>query len=171
MACRITDHEAEDGTEHTLIENGDTEPVQPHIADIGPVVQDIEGEVDEGEGHAIVAAGLGRQEVTQMLRDSLGELALTNDGRRQDGISSRDAGGAYKTLEPVERWHHPPDEQTGDQPAPGHDGDQEQGHGSPMALHISLGQLDTDGETLYDQDDARALEGDFVDIAPFVGIE
>lgn len=39
-----------------------------------------------------------------------------------------------------------------------------------MALHVGLGQLDADRETLYHQDYAREFEGDLIDIAPVAGI-
>ena len=35
-----------------------------------------------------------------------------------------------------------------------------------MSLHVRLGQFDTDGETLDDEDDARELERDQVGVAP-----
>lgn len=43
------------------------------------VVDQVEGQVDEGKRHAIVASGLGRQYVSQMFRDPLREFALSYD--------------------------------------------------------------------------------------------
>ena len=40
-----------------------------------------------------------------------------------------------------------------------------------MSFHVSLGQLDADGETLHDQDDAREFERDLVGIAPGEGVD
>ena len=35
-----------------------------------------------------------------------------------------------------------------------------------MALHVCLGQFDTDGETLHDQNHSGTLKGDLIRIAP-----
>ena len=40
-----------------------------------------------------------------------------------------------------------------------------------MLLHVELGQFDTDGEALNDEDDAGELDGDNVDIAPGLGVD
>ena len=100
----------------------------------------------------------------------LGELALSDDRGGQDGIGGGDAGGDDETLEPVQRGHHPPDEETRDEPAERHDGDEEEGDGLPVALQVELWQLDADGEALDNEDDAGELDGDEVDVAPFEGV-
>lgn len=106
-----------------------------------------------------------------MLWHSLGELTLTDDGRRQDRIGGRNTRSANKTLQPIERTNHPPDEKTRNQPAPCHDREQKEHNRPPMAFHVGLRQFDTDGETLHDKDNAGAFQRDFVDVTPFVGIE
>ena len=40
-----------------------------------------------------------------------------------------------------------------------------------MSLHVCFGQFDSDGEALYNQNDAGALEGDLVRVTPGNGIE
>ncbi|KAL2002967.1 hypothetical protein VTN02DRAFT_5440 [Thermoascus thermophilus] len=103
-----------------------------------------------------------------MLRHAPGELALAHDRRGQHRIRGGHAGRARQALQPGQRRDHPPDEQAGHQPAPGHDGQEEQDDRLPVPLHVGLGQFDPDGETLDDEDDPRALQGDLVDVAPRV---
>lgn len=106
-----------------------------------------------------------------MLRHTLREFALTDDGRGKNRVGGRNAGSAHQTFQPIEGRDHPPDEQAGYQPAPGHDGHQEQEDGLPVALHVGFGQLDADGEALNDQDDSGTLQRDFVNIPPAQGVE
>lgn len=40
-----------------------------------------------------------------------------------------------------------------------------------MPLHVGFGQFDSHGETLHDQDDARAFERYLVDVSPRVRVE
>src|ERR1700759_4259856 len=101
-----------------------------------------------------------------MLGDSFSKLSFTDNGRGQDGIGGGDAGSTNQRLEPCEGFDHPPNEQAGDEPAKSHDGNKEEDDGLPVALHISLWQLDTNGEALHDQDNAGEFKSDQVGVAP-----
>ena len=119
------------------------------------VADDVHGQVDERESHAVVAARLGGQQVTKMLGHTLRELSFTNNRGRKNGIGSSHTGCDAETVEPVEmRAEKSPDEQTCNQPAKRHDRDEQKGDRFPVALHVCLWQFDTDGETLYHEDDA-----------------
>ena len=59
---------------------------------------------------------------------------------------------------------------------PGHDGDEEEEEGFPMACHVGFWELDADGEDSDGEDDAGELEGDrvgdlFAAVAPASRVE
>ena len=170
-ARNIANHEAVKGPKDALVEDHVDDEVEADLAGVAVVLYQVQREVDEGKGHAVVAAGLGGQQVSQMLGHALGELALADDGRGQDGIGGGDAGGDDKRVEPGERRDHPPDEEADNQPAKGHDGHEQEDDGAPVPFHVEFGQFDADGEALDDEDDARELNGDDVDAAPGPGID
>ena len=106
-----------------------------------------------------------------MLGNALCKLALANDGRGQHGIGGGHAGGHAQALEPVQRRDQPPDKQADDEPAKGHDRDEQDDNGTPVLLHVILGQLDANGKALHNEDDARELEGDLVRVAPRLRVD
>ncbi len=106
-----------------------------------------------------------------MFRHSLRELAFSHHGRSKDRIGGGDAGSAQESLQPCQRLDQPPDEEASDQPAKGHDRDQQEDDRSPVAFHVGFGQFDADGKTLHNEHDSRALESDLVRIAPWERIE
>jgi len=167
----VADREAVDGAGDAFVEDGNADPVESHLVGIVTVSYDVDGQVDERKRHAVVASRLGGEDISKVFRDPPGELALADHRRGQHGIRRRHAGRTCQALQPAERGDHPPDEEAGDQPAPGHDGHEEQENGLPVPLHVRLGQFHPDGEALDDQDDARALESDLVDIAPGLRVE
>lgn len=165
-ARNVADHEAVEGAKDALVEDDIDDKVEADVAGVAVVLDQVEREVDEGKGHAVVAARLGRQQISQMLGHALGEFALANHGRGQDGIGGGDTGGDNEGFEPVKRRNHPPDEEADEKPANGHDGHQQEDDGAPVLLHVKLGQFDADGKTLDDENDARELDGDDINAAP-----
>ncbi len=59
VAGEIADHEAVEGTEYALVQHRVDDPVERDVLGTLFVLDEIQGQVDEGEGHAIVAARLG----------------------------------------------------------------------------------------------------------------
>jgi hypothetical protein len=68
------------------------------------------------------------------------------------------------------RAEQPPYEQARDQPAVGHDRDQQEDNGPPVLFHVCSREFDTNGETLHDQNDARKFQGDQVYVSPRIWV-
>ncbi|KAI3492093.1 hypothetical protein L1887_43382 [Cichorium endivia] len=113
----------------------------------------------KGESGAVIAAGLAHEHVTDVGGDVLLSPWTTDDGLGQDGIGGGDAGGDDERVEKVEAWDEGVDETGGDEPAPGHDGAEEDGDGLPVAEEVLFGQLDADGKDGECDGDAHDLEG------------
>ncbi|KAI6776688.1 hypothetical protein HG530_000633 [Fusarium avenaceum] len=137
MAGNVANDEAINSTKNTLVKEDIYNEVEAHILDI-----------------------------SLMLRNSLCKLSLSDNGGGQDRISSSNTGSHNKTVKPVQRRDHPENEQTCNEPAKCHDWDQEKDDGFPMALHVELGQFDTNGETLYNKNDSGEFDGDDIGRAP-----
>jgi|SRR5687767_3827896 hypothetical protein len=106
-----------------------------------------------------------------MLGDSLSELALTDNGRGENGIGSCDTSGDNKAIEPIELRDELPDEDAHDEPSESHDGNKEVYDRLPVFFHIVFGKFYTDGETLDDQDNSGEFDGDDVEGTPFLGVD
>ncbi|CAG9941443.1 unnamed protein product, partial [Clonostachys rosea f. rosea IK726] len=154
-----------------MVRDGVTDKVESDLASITVVMDQINRQVDEGECHAVIASGFSREQISEMLRHPLGEFTLSDDGRSKNGIRGRDTRGNHQTIQPVKGGDHPPNEQAHNEPAEGHDGDEEVDDGSPVTLHVELGQFHTDGKALDDQNDTGKLDGDDVGGPPVIGVD
>jgi hypothetical protein len=102
-------------------------------------------EVEEREGGAVVAAGLGLQEMADVVRNgTLGEFALADDARCQDGIRRSQAGGDDECAESSYVREESVDEGGGDKPSGHHHRAEQDSQGLPVLAHISGRQLNAD---------------------------
>lgn len=84
---------ANDDAEQDLVEDDEDDPPAYGVAHALVLSENPEeGKVEEGEGGAVVAAGLALEDVSDVRRDVLlGELALSYDGGGENGIRRCDA--------------------------------------------------------------------------------
>ena len=79
LAGDKADEGANDDAERNLVKPGDVEPLADSVRVRG-VERQIEGDVQEGEGGAVVAARLDREQMPQVGRDVLVGVLASNDG-------------------------------------------------------------------------------------------
>jgi hypothetical protein len=106
-----------------------------------------------------------------MPRHSFRKLALAHDGGSEHGVRRRDTRPHTERVDKVEGGNEPVYKGGGDEPAVGHDGDEENEETLPVPPHVCFGEFDADGKDLDDEDDAGEFEGDLVGVAPCKGIE
>jgi hypothetical protein len=79
LASDKADEGADDDAERDLIQPGDVKPLADGVSVRG-VEREVEGDVQEWEGRAIVAARLDREQVPQVGGDVLVGILATDDG-------------------------------------------------------------------------------------------
>ena len=153
---QLLGHPADDGAVRDTEQDGLAPRLaEPHthgragVAAVADVLDQVEREEEEGVTQAVVGAGLGHDDLLQVLRHvAVGEAALDNDVG-EDGVGGCDARPNRQGVQEAEVWHQRPDKQAGAQPHAGHNGTQEDGQRLPLLLEVPARQLDAGQDQLH----------------------
>lgn len=133
---------------------------------------DVEGEVDEGDGEAVVAGGLCGEEALQVQRDVLGgELALADDGLGQDGVCGGHARGDKQAPGKRVARHEPVHEGRKHKPPDHHGKEEQRAQRRPLVVHVPRRELDSDCHELDAEQDPGYLERVVQRVSPHVRVE
>lgn len=164
---RPVHHAQDDGVPPRLPEpqpHGHPGPAALSDAAVADVLDQVQGQEQERVAEPVVGAGLGDDDLLQVLGDVVvGELALDDDVR-QDGVRGGDAGADGEGVQEGEVRHEGPDQEGGGEPHGGHDGAQEDGQGTPLLLEVTAGELDAGEDQLDAEDEAGEVQDDGVEI-------